>query len=244
MCMGIGIVVVVPEDGPMQFFGRTGNSSHDTILHEMVPIELHNRVAKIEYTYPHALRLDAPDEVCRQMALDLGVAEAGPFGPRLNAGVVEAVLKWIAAEGIEFDLKTLQGADLREANLREANLLKADLLKADLLKADLREADLREADLQGADLREADLRGADLQGANLWGADLQGADLREADLRGADLQGANLRYADLQGANLWGANLRHADLRGADLWRANLQGANLWGANLRPRRYYRPRRRI
>ena len=137
MCMGIGIVVVVPEDGPMKIYGKTGNSSHDAILHEMVPIELHNRVVKVEYTYPHVLRLDAPDEVCRQMAFDLGVAETGPFGPRLNAGVVEAIHKWIAAEGIEFDLKTLHGADLQGANLQGA---------------DLREADLQYANLRGADL--------------------------------------------------------------------------------------------
>jgi len=122
MCMGIGIVVVVPEDGPMKIYGKTGNSSHDAILHEMVPIELHNRVVKVEYTYPHVLRLDAPDEVCRQMAFDLGVAETGPFGPRLNAGVVEAIHKWIAAEGIEFDLKTLQYANLQGASLQGANL--------------------------------------------------------------------------------------------------------------------------
>ncbi len=189
MCMGIGIVVVVPEDGPMKIYGKTGNSSHDAILHEMVPIELHNRVVKVEYTYPHVLRLDAPDEVCRQMAFDLGVAETGPFGPRLNAGVVEAIHKWIAAEGIEFDLKTLQGASLQGADLREA-----DLRGASLQGADLREADLRGANLRGASLREANLRGANLRGANL-----READLREADLQYANLQGANLRGADLDG---------------------------------------------
>jgi hypothetical protein len=187
--MGIGIVVVVPEDGPMKIYGKTGNSSHDAILHEMVPIELHNRVVKVEYTYPHVLRLDAPDEVCRQMAFDLGVAETGPFGPRLNAGVVEAIHKWIAAEGIEFDLKTLQGASLQGADLREA-----DLRGASLQGADLREADLRGANLRGASLREANLRGANLRGANL-----READLREADLQYANLQGANLRGADLDG---------------------------------------------
>ena len=180
MCIGIGIVVVVPEDGPMQFFGKTGNSSHDTILHKMVPVELHNRVVKVEHTYPHALRLDAPDEVCRQMALDLGVAEEGPFGIRLKSGVVEAIQTWIRVEGIEFAANTLQEADLWGANLRGANL---------------READLREANLWGADLR-----GADLQGADLRGADLQGADLWRADLREANLQGANLWRADFDGA--------------------------------------------
>jgi hypothetical protein len=184
MCIGIGIVVVVPEDGPMQFFGRTGNSSHDTILHEMVPIELHNRVAKVEYTYPHALRLDAPDEVCRRAALDLGVAETGPFGLQLKTGVVEAIQRWVGTGGIAFTASTLQ---------------KADLLKADLLKADLQGANLQGSDLRYADLRGADLQGSDLREANLREANLREADLREADLRGADLQGANLRYADLEG---------------------------------------------
>lgn len=145
MCVGIGIVVVVPEDGPTQFFGRTGNSSHDTILHDMVPVELHNRVVKVEYTYPHALRLDAPDEVCRQMALDLGVAEDGPFGIRLKSSVVDEIHKWIRVEGIEFAANTLQRADLCGANL------------------------------QGADLYGADLHGADLRGANLQGAKTEGA---------------------------------------------------------------------
>ena len=207
MCMGIGIVVVVPEDGPMKIYGKTGNSSHDAILHEMVPIELHNRVVKVEYTYPHVLRLDAPDEVCRQMAFDLGVAETGPFGPRLNAGVVEAIHKWIAAEGIEFDLKTLQYADLRVANLQGANLREADLREADLRVANLQGADLREANLRGANLQGASLREADLQEADLQYANLQYANLQEADLQEADLQGANLQYANLQGANLQGADL-------------------------------------
>ena len=148
MCIGIAIVVVAPEDGsPIQIFGKSGNSSHDTILHEMVPVELHNRVVKIEYTYPHALGLDAPDEECRKSALDLGVAEIGPFGIRLKSKAVKIVTAWIASEKIEFDAKTLQRAHLERANLREANLMGADLVGANL-----REANLWRANLMGADL--------------------------------------------------------------------------------------------
>ena len=34
MCIGIGIIVAVPDDGsPIQIFGKNGNSSHDTNLH-------------------------------------------------------------------------------------------------------------------------------------------------------------------------------------------------------------------
>ncbi|MGB3944043.1 MAG: pentapeptide repeat-containing protein [Methanothrix sp.] len=177
MCIGIGIVVVVEEDDTMKIYGKTGNSSHDTILHEMVPVDLHNRVAKIEYTFPHSLRLDAPDLVCRQMALDLGVAEVGPVSIRLKSGVVEAVQTWIRVEGVEFTANTLQGANLREADLGEA---------------DLRGANLGEADLRGANLGEADLRGANLGGANLGGANLGEADLRRANLREAALGGARI----------------------------------------------------
>jgi len=208
MCIGIGIVVVVPEDGsPIKIYGKNGNSSHDTILHEMVPVELHNRVAKIEYTYPHALRLDAPDEECRKAAIDLGVAEMGPFELRLKPSIVEIVAKWIGENRIDFDAKTMHRADLTGAYLWRANLTGANLTGADL---------------RGACLWRANLTGADLRGADLWGADLT-----EANLTGADLTEANLTGADLTEANLTGADLTGADLRGADLWGADLTEANL-----------------
>ena len=173
MCIGIAIVGVVPADGsPIQFYGRSGNSSHDTLLSESVPVELHNRSFKIEYIFPNELRLDAPDEVCRSQAQDLGIAEI-KFGVAvLKPDVFLAACKWLREHSLEHDIKTMQGAYLQGADLRGA----------DLLRADLQGADLQGADLQGADLREADLRGADLRGADLWGADLW-----EADLRGAYL---------------------------------------------------------
>lgn len=150
MCIGIGIVVVVPEDGsPIKIYGKNGNSSHDTILHEMVPVELHNRVAKIEYTYPHALRLDAPDEECRKAAIDLGVAEMGPFELRLKPSIVEIVAKWIGENRIDFDAKTMHRADLTGACLWRANLTGADLRGADLWGADLTEANLSDAYMLG-----------------------------------------------------------------------------------------------
>ena len=195
MCIGIGIVVVVPEDGsPIKIYGKNGNSSHDTILHEMVPVELHNRVAKIEYTYPHALRLDAPDEECRKAAIDLGVAEMGPFELRLKPSIVEIVAKWIGENRIDFDAKTMHRADLTGANLRGANLRGAYLTGAYLWRANL-----TGADLWGADLWGANLTGADLTGACLWRANLTGADLRGADLWGADLTEANLSDAYMLG---------------------------------------------
>ncbi len=173
MCIGIAIVGVVPEDGtPIQFYGRSGNSSHDTLLSESVPVELHNRSFKIEFIFPDSLRLDAPDEVCRSQAQDLGIAEI-KFGVAvLKPDVFLAACKWLREHSLEHDIKTMQGAYLQGAYLRGA--------------------DLRGAYLQGADLRGADLRGADLQGAYLQGAYLQGAYLLRADLRGAYLQGAYL----------------------------------------------------
>ena len=141
MCIGIAIIILVPEDGtPIKIYGKNDNSSHDGVLHEFVPVEMHNRVAKIEYTYPHSLRLDAPDEECRKSATDLGIVEVGPLGVRLLPHIVEMVHKWIATEQIDFTRKTLQ-----EANLEGANLQRADL--------------------RGANLKRADLDGANLEGA-------------------------------------------------------------------------------
>ena len=168
MCIGIAIVGVVPADGsPIQFYGRSGNSSHDTLLSESVPVELHNRSFKIELIFPNELRLDAPDKVCRIQAQELGIAEI-KFGVTvLKPDIFLAACSWLQEHPLVHDLKTMQ------------------------------EANLQGAYLQGADLQGADLQGADLRGANLWGADLQEANLRGANLWGANLQEANLRGADL-----------------------------------------------
>ena len=216
MCIGIAIVGIVPVDGgPIQFYGKNGNSSHDELLSENVPVELHNRSFKIEYIFPNTVRLDAPDSACQEQAVAFGIADM-EFGIAvLRSAVANQIWRWLSENPLKHDNTTLQEADLREANLQGA---------------DLREADLREANLQGADLREADLREANLQGADLRGANLQGADLREANLQGANLRGADLRGADLREADLREANLRGANLQGADLREANLQEANLRGA--------------
>ena len=161
MCIGIAIVGIVPVDGgPIQFYGRNGNSSHDKLLSENVPVELHNRSVKIEYIFPNTVRLDAPDSACQEQAVAFGVADM-EFGIAvLRSAVTNQVWRWLSENPLKHDNTTLQGANLQEADLR------------------------------GADLREADLRGADLWRADLWRADLRRADLREADLQGANLQGA------------------------------------------------------
>ena len=206
MCIGIAIVGIVPVDGgPIQFYGRNGNSSHDKLLSENVPVELHNRSFKIEYIFPSTVRLDAPDSACQEQAVAFGVADM-EFGTAvLRSAVTNQVWRWLSENPLKHDNTTL----------REANLWGADLREADLRGADLQEANLWGANLRGADLQGADLWGANLRGANLWGANLQGA-----NLRGANLLGANLRGANLRGANLLEANLRGADLQGADLWGA------------------------
>jgi len=57
MCVGISIIGIVPPDGgPIEFYGKSGNSSHDKLLSEYVPVELHNRSFKIEYVFPTNIR--------------------------------------------------------------------------------------------------------------------------------------------------------------------------------------------
>ena len=161
MCVGIAIVGIVPVDGgPIQFYGENGNSSHDKLLSENVPVELHNRSVKIEYIFPNTVRLDAPDSACQEQAVAFGVADMEFGAAVLRSAVTNQVWRWLSENPLKHDNTTLQEADLRGANLQGANL-------------------------QGADLRGANLRGANLQGANLRGADLQEADLQEADLWGA-----------------------------------------------------------
>ena len=166
MCIGIAIVGIVPVDGgPIQFYGRNGNSSHDKLLSENVPVELHNRSFKIEYIFPSTVRLDAPDSACQEQAVAFGVADM-EFGTAvLRSAVTNQVWRWLSENPLKHDNTTL----------REANLWGADL---------------READLRGADLQEANLWGANLRGANLQEANLRRANLQEANLRRADLRGA------------------------------------------------------
>ena len=146
MCIGIAIVGIVPVDGgPIQFYGENGNSSHDKLLSENVPVELHNRSVKIEYIFPNTVRLDAPDSACQEQAVAFGVADM-EFGiAMLQFAVAKQVWQWLSENPLKHDNATLQEANLRGADLRGANL--------------------QGADLWGANLRGADLRGAYLQGA-------------------------------------------------------------------------------
>jgi hypothetical protein len=196
MCIGIAIVGIVPADGgPIQFFGKEGNSSHDTVLSESVPVELHNRSFKIEYLFPSRIRLDAPDKECQTQAIEFGIAEI-KFGVAvLKTSVFASVCDWLRVNPLQHDLKTMQeatleGANLGEADLREANLREANLGEANLGEANLSRANLREANLSRADLREANLSRANLEGANLSRADLRGANLLEADKNYAKEHGA------------------------------------------------------
>jgi hypothetical protein len=222
MCVGIAIIGIVPESGPIQFFGRDGNSSHDILLSECVPIELHNRSFKIEYIFPGQIRLDAPDAECRKQAVELGIAEI-QFGIAiLRPEIFAKICDWLRENPMKHDKTTMQQAYLSRANLSRANLSRANLSGADLSEADLSEANLSRANLSGADLFGADLSEANLSRANLSGADLFGADLSGADLFGADLSGADLSRANLSGADLFGADLSGANLSGADLFGAIL----------------------
>ena len=207
MCIGIAIIGIVPESGPIQFFGKNGNSSHDIILSECVQVELHNRSFKIEYIFPNQLRLDAPDDACRAQAIELGIADINFGVVTLKLDILAQALNWLQVSNLKHDKTTmhradLSGANLSGANLSGANLFRANLSGADLSGANLSGADLSGADLTRADLSEADLSEADLSGANLFRANLSGADLSGADLSGADLTRANLSEADLSGADL------------------------------------------
>ena len=144
MCVGIAIVGIVPVDGgPIQFYGENGNSSHDKLLSENVPVELHNRSFKIEYIFPSTVRLDAPDSACQEQAVAFGVADM-EFGIAvLRFGVAKQVWQWLSENPLKHDNTTLQEADLRGANL----------WRADLRGADLRGANLREAVMPVASIR-------------------------------------------------------------------------------------------
>jgi|GEM_PF-4037624 len=222
MCVGIAIVGIVPESGPIQFFGKEGNSSHDTLLSECLPVELHNHSFKLEYIFPNTIRLDAPDAESRKQAVDFGIADIQYGIAILRPETALAVALWLKEHPLHHGRSTMQ-----QAYLSRAYLSRADLSRAILSEAYLFGADLSEADLSRAILSEAYLFGADLSEADLSRADLSRADLSEADLSRADLSEAYLSRADLSEANLSGANLFGADLSEAYLSRADLSGAIL-----------------
>jgi uncharacterized protein YjbI with pentapeptide repeats len=79
-----------------------------------------------------------------------------------------------------------------------SNFLIASLAGADLTGALLHGADFSSASMQGTMLSHAQLYGAALRDA-----DLEAADLSQSKLQGADLTGAKLRASDLRGAHIW-----------------------------------------
>ena len=170
MCVGIAIVGIVPESGPIQFFGKEGNSSHDTLLSECVPIELHNRSFKLEYIFPNTIRLDAPDAESRKQAVEFGIADIQYGIAILRPETALAVALWLKEHPLHHGRSTMQ---------------QAYLSRADLSRADLSEANLSRAYLSGADLSEADLSGADLTGADLSGAILSDEQKEIAKKKGA-----------------------------------------------------------
>ena len=195
----VGIAVLVLKDGyNIKVFAKEGQSSHDELMHEMVPVEQHNNVLKLEYIFPNLLRVDCPDEECKKRFTELGLVET-QFGVlRLKSDIESEVRKSISPN--LFTLKTLQGANLRGANLTGANLRGANLIGANLTRTYLRGADLTGANLRGANLTRANLTRANLKEANLIGADLTRTYLIGANLKEADLSKENLEYAKSQGA--------------------------------------------
>ena len=165
--MGIAIVGIVRESGPIQFFGKEGNSSHDTLLSECVPVELHNRSFKLEYIFPNTIRLDAPDAESRKQAVEFGIADIQYGIAILRPETALAVALWLKEHPLHHGRSTMQQAYLSGADLSEAYLSRANLSGADLSEANLSEAYLSRANLSGADLSRADLSRADLSGAIL-----------------------------------------------------------------------------
>ena len=190
MCVGIAIVGIVPESGPIQFFGKEGNSSHDTLLSECLPVELHNHSFKLEYIFPNTIRLDAPDAESRKQAVDFGIADIQYGIAILRPETALAVALWLKEHPLHHGRSTMQQAYLSRAYLSRADLSRAILSEAYLFGADLSEADLSRADLSRADLSEADLSRADLSEAYLSRADLSGAILSDEQKEIAKKKGA------------------------------------------------------
>ena len=150
MCVGIAIVGIVPESGPIQFFGKEGNSSHDTLLSECVPVELHNRSFKLEYIFPNTIRLDAPDAESRKQAVEFGIADIQYGIAILRPETALAVALWLKEHPLHHGKSTMQQAYLSEANLSGADLSRAILSGADLSGAILSDEQKEIAKKKGA----------------------------------------------------------------------------------------------
>ena len=150
MCVGIAIVGIVPESGPIQFFGKEGNSSHDTLLSECVPVELHNRSFKLEYIFPNTIRLDAPDAESRKQAVEFGIADIQYGIAILRPETALAVALWLKEHPLHHGRSTMQQAYLSRADLSRADLSEANLFGADLSGAILSDEQKEIAKKKGA----------------------------------------------------------------------------------------------
>ena len=116
-----------------------------------------------------------------------------------DAELTAADLSYAVMSGASFSSANLDKADMTGGVRAEGgNFLLASLQGADLTGAQLQAADLSTASLQGAILSFAHLEGAVMRNA-----DLEGAVLYRAKLQGADLSGAKVTAADFRGAGVW-----------------------------------------
>lgn len=133
----------------------------------------------------------------------------------------------------EYDLETLENADLRYCDLQGVSFYEANLKGVNLKGANLEGADLRFADLSHSGFRRnkgwLDVR---LAHVSSYPSIFKVADLSMANLDKANLAGAILGTADFTGASLVKANLANADMRFCTLEITNLQEARLTDAIL------------
>lgn len=128
--------------------------------------------------------------------------------------LIKANLSYSLLAGSRFS-----SANLRMANLTGGvEAQGADFLLATLEGADLTGAELQFADFSSATMPAVALGHAKMEGAVLRDADMSGAALHHSKLQGATLSGANLEGADLRWARVWMTEppsedkLKHADL--------------------------------
>ncbi len=115
-----------------------------------------------------------------------------------EASLIEAKLTFAILSGANFSSAIMRKADLTGGvQAQGTNFLLAALQGADLTGAQLHYADFTSAGLQGAGLNYANLHSAILRDADMEGADIQQAKLFGADMTGAKLQGADLRYGEV-----------------------------------------------
>jgi len=161
------------------------------------------RIARDEQTRPVAERDVTRRRVAQFWAIVLAVSLVG------------GVLIWLAPKPVEYtapnchapagarvnwNLCSLQAAQLSGANIEAASLQNANFTGAVLSKVNAKDADFSYANASLVNFTEA----------NLVAAKLVGTNLRHANLTGADLSGADLSYADLSDAILEKTNLTGA----------------------------------